>query len=455
MTPRNLEAEMMVVGAAMFAPRTVALVELRPEHFSEPVYQDLWREILVRHNGGRLFDATAMAEWADRRLSDIGGRTHLLKLMEQGSSLLSGHARGYGELLRDLYRRRQLLEAIKGASVAAEAGESDGEAVQHALEQRLQEIAHEHADGDLWERIGVQAVESIERAELSETKGISTGFECLDAATGGIQPGTLWVVGGATSMGKSVMGAAIARNIAAQGYGVAAVHLEMDAVQVGLRESTALAFEADHRAENASYLNAQRGKLSRSQWDRLRGAARAAAGLPVWIDTRPGRSLSQIEASARRLFRKMERDGVGPGALVIDHEGLIAPEPGSRFPSQLERTNARSEGLLGIAKRLGVAVIALSQITKEGSRADGEERLPTAQDLNYGGALSQAATVVILLHRKAYYAERKPSHLRTEEDLDALRSRECTLVVDKARGGQRQQVKVLMDMPTAAVWEAK
>jgi replicative DNA helicase len=100
-----------------------------------------------------------------------------------------------------------------------------------------------------------------------------------------------------------------------------------------------------------------------------------------------------------------------------------------------------------------VVVIALSQITKEGSRADGEDRLPTAQDLNYGSALSQAASVVMLIHRKAYYAERKPRHLQTPEDGYTMRSREATLVVDKARGGQRGQVSVLMDMATAAVWE--
>ncbi len=254
-------------------------------------------------------------------------------------------------------------------------------------------------------------------------------------------------------MGKSVFGAGLGRNIAAQGFGVGEVHLEMDAVQIGLRASTALAFDASHKADNPHYLTAQRGGLTESQQNKLIGAAKASATLPIYTDARAGRSLSQIEAAARRLFRKMRREGIKPGALIIDHEGLIAPEPGSRFPSQLERANARSEQLLAMAKRLGVAVIALSQITKEGSRADGEERLPTAQDLNYGGALSQAASVVILLHRKAYYAERKPEGLRSADDWAALKSREATLVIDKARGGMRSQVGVLMDMPTAAVWE--
>lgn len=106
---------------------------------------------------------------------------------------------------------------------------------------------------------------------------------------------------------------------------------------------------------------------------------------------------------------------------------------------------------MGMAKRLDICVIALSQITKEGARADGDERLPTLLDLNYGGAISQAADVVVLIHRRAYYEERKPTHLR---DISKLRSRETTLVVDKTRDGRRGQVPILMDVPTAAVWEA-
>jgi hypothetical protein len=36
-----------------------------------------------------------------------------------------------------------------------------------------------------------------------------------------------------------------------------------------------------------------------------------------------------------------------------------------------------------------------------------------------------------------------------------MKSREALAIVDKARAGQRAQVPFLMDMPTAAVWEAK
>lgn len=448
----NLEAEMAVLGAALDDGRTLSRVTLDARHFSEPLHGMIWAEMVQRNRDGRLFDMVALKEWAVTHVTkELGGHIYLAKLVTAASPHPTTHIIGYATLLRDLSRRREIAQAAKDAIDAAQAGAVDGEAVQADLEQRLQEIAASEADADAWESYGAVACEGVERAELGEAKGLSTGLEALDRAVGGLQAGTLVVVGGATSMGKSVFGAALSRNIAAQGYGVGEIHLEMDRTQIGLRSATALAFRPDHRWENPSYLAAMRGDMPAAQWDTLRGAARACASLPIYVDARAGRTLSQIEASARRLFAKMRREGVKPGALVIDHEGLIASE--GKHPSQLEATNARANGLLAMAKRLGVVVVALSQITKEGSRADGEDRLPTAQDLNYGSALSQAASVVILLHRKAYYAERKPKHMRTQEDGDALRSREATLVVDKARGGQRAQVTVLMDMPTAAVWE--
>lgn len=450
MSVYNLEAEQCLLGAALFDNRMIERVcALDAAHFYDPTHGALWSEMVARHRAGRLCDLVSLRDWAKTYFAELGGTGYLLKLSERAAPL-TAQAQAYAELIRDLASRRLTIAAAREAIARAESGDVDAPDVRAALEGRLQEIAQGDADSDAWDRFGVGACESIERAELGETRGISTGIRDLDAVTGGLKPG-LWVIGGATSMGKSILGAAITRAVASQGYGVGEHHLEMTPVQFGIRGATALAFDADHRADNPHYLSAMRGELRAEQWAKLRGAAKALSALPIYTDSRPGRSVSQIEAASRRLIRKFEREGIAPGCILIDHEGLIASEQGARFQSQLERTNARSEALMGMAKRLGICVIALSQITKEGARADGEDRLPTLLDLNYGGAISQAADVVVLIHRRAYYEERKPSHLR---DVGKLRSREATLVVDKTRDGRRGHVSVLMDVPTAAVWEA-
>lgn len=445
--PRDLAMEQALLGAVLLTPGHIAHADgLRPEHFAAHEHGAIWEEMRSRYRDGRLIDAAAMREWASKPpLLELGGHTYLMKLMD-GAACLASQVSGYAEIIRDMARRRAVIAATTEAAAQAASGEGDALT---ALEARLHEIASSDADADAWEHGGEAVIGSVEAAELGEAKGISTGIAGLDACTGGLKPG-LWVIGGATSMGKSIVGAAIARAVASQGYGVGQHHLEMTKLQIGLREAAALAFDKNPRTNNPYYLSAMRGDLKPEQWDTLRGAAKAYAHLPIYMDARPGRTVSQIEAASRRLIRRFQRERIAPGCILIDHEGLIAAEPGQRFPSQLERTNARSEALMGMAKRLGVCVIALSQITKEGARADGDERLPTALDLNYGGAISQAADVVVLIHRRAYYEERKPAHLR---DTSKLMDQRTTLVVDKARDGRRTQVPILMDLPTAAVWE--
>ncbi len=307
-----------------------------------------------------------------------------------------------------------------------------------------------------WLPAGEIAALAVERAESGASKGISTGLPTLDACTGGGRPGTLWTIGGATSMGKSVGGQQLAVNVAKQGYGVAYIHLEMDREEVGLRLASAMAFDWKRinqtgEAANPAYLQAANQRLRPDQWSRMHDATRKISDqLKIFVDDRPGRTCSQIEAATRRLFHRMKREGVTPGLVVIDHEGLIAAE--AKHPSELEAARARAHKIKDMAKRLGVWTVALSQITKEGSRADGDDRLPTSQDLNYGSALSQSSHVVILLHRKGYYEERKPRAQMSEHT--APMDYTTTIIVDKARGGMRKQIPAIMRIESAVLVES-
>ncbi len=448
----DLEAEQAVLGALLFNNSLLELTDaagLRAAHFFDPVHARLFDQIRSLISAGKDVDAVVLKDWArtDSGMGQLGGITYLLKLLDCAAAL-SWQTQAYSERLIDLARRRAIIAAANEAIAGARAGDP---ATLAELETRLHEIDANDAGADNWKPISQVTDAAIEAAHQGKLKGLSTGFPRLDHLTGGLV--ALWMIGGASSMGKSMFGCAITRNVAAQGFGVGEFHLEMDDADIGARTVTALSANAEHRVGNAHYLSMANNTLSDTQWDRVRFGQAAAAKLPIWVDARPRRTLSQIEGSARRLMRMWEKAGIPPGVILIDHEGLISPEPGVRFSAQIERTNARAEGLLALQKSLGIPVIVLSQITKEGKRADGDERLPSTDDLKYGGALVEASRVTVLLHRRAYYASRKPGHQRSAEDLEALKSRDCTVIVDKARGGERGQCSVIMDLPTAAVFE--
>lgn len=458
--PHNLEAEQALLGASLLVNDTINRIrELSPEHFYDPVHGRIFAAIRDLVRAGRVADAVTLDERfaKDGALQEIGGRKYLMRLLEHAAPL-STQAQSYAEMIFDLAVRRAIyLASAEAMSLALKPPEvsSAGDLLIEA-QRRFTSIGETaEALGDEWKSAGEIAAAAVERAYTGESRGISTGLPSLDACTGGGRPGTLWVVGGATSMGKSVGGQQLAVNVAKQGYGVAYIHLEMDRDEVGLRLASALAFDWKRinqtgESANPAYLAAANQRLKPDQWERMRDATRTIAPqLKIFVDDRPGRTVTQIEAATMRLFQRMKREGVTPGLIVIDHEGLIAPE--GKHPSELEAARARAHKIKDMAKRLGVWTVALSQITKEGSRADGEERLPTSLDLNYGSALSQAAHVVILLHRKGYYDERKPRSQMPEHTGGMDYS--TTLVVDKARGGMRKQIPAIMRIESAVLVE--
>lgn len=469
--PRHLEAEQAVLGAMLFDNGTFhRLPDLRAEHFFDPVHGRIFERISALIRSGRYVDGEVLRDFAsaDIGIKEIGGTLYLLKLMDN-AAVLPTQAIAYAELISDMALRRELIAACREvaskAAIMAD-GADAGDILTDAMRAIYSLGEGASSAGVEWRSAAEIAMDAVERAFEGKARGISTGLPTLDDYTGGGRPGTLWVIGGATSMGKSVGGQQLAVNVARQRdhdgrpFGVAYVHLEMDNEEVGIRLASALAFDFKRINQigedgNPYYLSAVNQRLRPQQWERMRQAAREVAPqLKIYVDDRPGRTVTQIESATARLFQKMKRDGVTPGLIVVDHEGLIAPESGGRSMPDLEAARARSHGLKNMAKRLGVWTVALSQITKEGSRADGEDRLPTALDLNYGSALSQAAHVVILLHRKAYYAERKPHAMRSEEDIRLTRSRETTLIIDKARGGRRGHVEAIMDVASAVLIES-
>lgn len=445
--PHDLAAEQAILGGLMFDNGGVILVgALRAEHFYDPVHGRVFSTIMDLIGENRLADASTVRHRFIEldRMGDIGGAGYLLTLLGNAARL-SVHMRDYAALIIDLAMRRRMM--VLGAKLAAAQSYGAGaDATLTDIERELADISQWGDTGENWRPIGEVAREAVAAAERGEATGISTGIPALDECTGGLRRGTVWVIGGASSMGKSVVGKSIAHVVGAQGFAVACVDLEMQALDVGLRASSAGAWRM-HASDNPHYLSALRRSLSAAQWTRMKAAAADLGKLPVYIDARGGQTLTQIEARSRRLFERVRRRGQNPAVLLIDHQGLIASE--RAFPNELERSKDRANRTLALAKSLDVTVIVLAQLTKEGSRQDGEQRLPTKDDLDFGSEWDRAADVIMLIHRRAFYAERKPAHLRSDEDFEALQSREATLIVDKSRSGKREHVPVLLDVKSA------
>lgn len=454
----SLDAEQALLGALLFDNTYFdRIAPLAEEHFYDPVHGRIFTAARKIVAAGRAADGVTLKEFftQDGAIVEIGGASYLMRLMESAAPL-SSQVASYAELIIDLAKRRAIAALAAALALTVNAGDRDADALIVEAEHKLAELADAHAPYGLWRAMGEVMARSIATAERGEARGISTGLEALDDITGGLTRGSLWVIAGAASMGKSLVGQAIALDVAQRGHGVGYVHLEMGELSVGLRAATTLAHDPVNRSPfltdgNPSYLGARRQKLSTWAWERLRATAAQARDLPLRVDARPHQTLSQIEAGAKRLKRLMERAGTPLAALFIDHEGLIAAEKDRK--SKWEEVSDRIVRLQSLAKKLDVALVVLVQINREGARKDGSER-PNMGHLANSSDIERCADVICLLYREAYFAQRKPDHECGDDDIAKRQSNRLEIIVDKSRDGERRTVRAILDVRTGYLAEA-
>jgi len=117
---------------------------------------------------------------------------------------------------------------------------------------------------------------------------------------------------------------------------------------------------------------------------------------PIWIDDTPSISLSQLRGKARRLKASHDIQ-----VVFIDYMQLMMASSLAQRRSREQEISEISRGLKGLAKELGIPVIALSQLNR--SPEGRTDKRPILSDLRESGAIEQDADVVLLLHRPEYY----------------------------------------------------
>lgn len=218
-------------------------------------------------------------------------------------------------------------------------------------------------------------------------KGLATGFQEIDQATLGLQPGRLYIVGARPSVGKTsfLMSLAVPW-VRAEEHG-AIFTLEMPRVDI---QTSALVIESGvSRSEYPNLTKVELAKLQRAmqemqKWDWL-------------IDDTGSINIDILCHRARAAHKEKKLKWLG-----IDYIQLIRPSKDKANRSQ--EVAEVSGKLKSLAKELGIPIIALCQLNRQqqvvdvnkGKKADPEPKL---SHLRESGDLEQDADAVFLLHR--------------------------------------------------------
>lgn len=365
LTDLSLDAQQSVLGAMLIDPETVGpmLHQLTPEDFIEGRYRAVFQAIKRLHGQGKPVEPLTVNEALGGNYREI--LAHILEV-----TVTSANAEEYARVCRELSVRIR----------TAELGERLAEAPEdyHAVLDKLNRLA--------CEKPGVRVTdlkqcyeEFLDRhAEGKQPAYFTWGIPALDDRIY-VEPGDFIVLGGYPSTGKTALALQMAFHIAKDrrtGY----FYYENNDKKLFDRIVSARSLVSfgkikryDLQEEDFAQIVAVQGTLTAPQLEFIDASGMTAADI---------RSMA--------LSRHY-------GLVIVDYLQKIPGSRERRAPGDFERVTEVSSDLQSLGKQTGIAVLALSQLTRP---EKGKKPVPGMHSFRQSGQIEQDADVALLLYKE-------------------------------------------------------
>lgn len=439
---RNLEAELGVIGAVMFEPALLdRLGDLTADHFAEPFHARIFAEVESRIRSGGVADPSILGprfstDPAGRPANPMEPQRDLTRffadLMDKAPS--DRVAEAMAANIVDAARRRQMIDIAGVLRDGAADPEREAFNVLSNAERDLVSLVQSAAPDSATmvdaEDAARQTLERIRHDKKhGKARGRMCGLDCFDKRLRGFQPSNLLIAAGRPSMGKTALARAAAFGCARLNPGEQVVYfcLEMDRDEMSARNLAAISRET---GRGIPYFRMEGDSLSDDQLDQL-DECRARIPSNFILDDSDSLSIEHIERRCMALRKR------GPIALIVVDYLQIMEMPRGLNGSRTEAVGEITQRLKRLAKRLGCAVLALSQLSRKVEERDSKR--PMLSDLRDSGSIEQDANVVMFVFRESYYLERmdapKGMDGRVWEAKLETAKNKMEVITGKARGG--------------------
>jgi len=363
------EAQVGVLGSILLEPELVGqvLAQVRPEDFTGPVYRAIYQTISRLFLAGRPVDAVLVREETSG-MGDLGETLYQIMMLTPTAANVW-----------------EYVSALKEQAALAALREI-GQKLETAPALELARELVDQANGVFSARPGTERLSARQLVEdFMDRHGegrhpdyLTWSLPKLDDRMY-IERGDFVLLGGYASAGKTALALRFAWHMA-KTLRVGFYSLETKPSKLGDRSVSAIA-GIDMGA-------IKRSALTEGDWTRLSNHAEAMASCSLDLIPAGGMTVQDIQADA--LAHRYE-------VVYLDYVQIVE---GPKTTNRTEIVTAVSIELHQLAQTHGIAVVALSQLSRAKPSGGGGELAPTMSSLRESGQLEQDADAVLLLYRE-------------------------------------------------------
>jgi replicative DNA helicase len=422
--PQAIMLEEAVLGAMMIdkSGLDIAVSMLKEKYFYSITNQSIYKAIQRLYDSNSPVDILTVSEKL-KQLNLLNEGVIDRKLIELSSKVgSSAHIKYHCVIIQHQYIKRKVIEI---SSLAIEKSFEKNTTASDLIEyletslDKLSNVTSSDYVSQSWYDAITELPKHIEFLSNrdGEITGLPTGLDALDKHFSGWQPTDFIVIGADSGMGKTALSMKFLLTPAKQDIPVGMLSMEMSVKQLSIR---ATAVESNFHMNQL-----MRTGFEKSEYfvtlnlllDKMRE-------YPIHIDDKPSLTVSEMKRKARYLKRKH-----GIKLLVIDFLQMFSGDQDIRI-----NVGEAARECKNIAKELNIAVIALSQISREVRKS--KYFLPKKYHLKEASAIEEAADVIGMLYRPAYYGYDYENYKDLYDNILGLKAEENTaLLVEKFRNG--------------------
>ena len=390
--PQAMEVEKHVIGALLLDTDAVgrALEILEGDDFYLEKHQVIFKAVSGLFEKNAPVDLITLSEALKKsqKFEMAGGDAYLLEISAEVVS--SANIEQHCQIIKEKSLLRRLIGTATKILEKAYDGAQEPGTIMDSAEGDIFAISESTIKQGFLpiKKILSDTFKLIESYSKGEIIGVPSGFKDLDGMTSGFQKTDLIILAGRPAMGKTALALSMLAN-AAINYRktVAFFSLEMGREQLVQR---ILCREAK---VNMHLLRT--GRLPSRDYPKIAVAAGPIGDCKVFIDDHPALNILELRAKCRRLKAQQGLD-----MIMVDYLQLM--QGVGRQENRQQEISQISRGLKGLAKELGIPVIALSQLSRAVEQRGGEGE-PKLSDLRESGAIEQDADLVMFIYRDEVY----------------------------------------------------